>query len=285
MSLPPPTLPRCYRHGDRETGRSCTRCGKPACPECLEPASIGSHCLDCVKAARPDIRTRARFWNARQPILVTYVLIAVNVAIYLWTMTAGSTLVICSSDTVRFRAEQATCSLALNGSLVGDGDWYRLISSGFLHYSIFHVGMNMFLLFQLGQMLETSLGRVRFSLLYTAGLLGGSAGALLLSPNALTGGASGAVFGLMGAAAIGMHRQGINVFSTGIGTLLLLNLVITFTIPGISIGGHLGGAVAGAACGAVMLAPRRASTVPWHSYAAPLAVAVLAVGLSVYAVS
>ena len=81
MSLPPPpVLAHCYRHPDRETGRSCTRCGKPACGDCLVQVSVGSHCLDCIKAARPDVKTRAKFWNARQPTLVTYSLIAINVA-------------------------------------------------------------------------------------------------------------------------------------------------------------------------------------------------------------
>ena len=104
----------------------------------------------------------------------------------------------------------------------------------------------MLLLYQLGQMLERVLGRVRFGLLYAAGLLGGSLGVVIMDTNSITGGASGAVFGLMAAAAVGLHRQGVNVFSTGIGTTLLLNLFITFAIPGISIGGHLGGLAGGA---------------------------------------
>ncbi|MEP7114618.1 MAG: rhomboid family intramembrane serine protease, partial [Ilumatobacteraceae bacterium] len=157
-----------------------------------------------------------------------------------------------------------------------NGEYYRLITSGFLHFSIFHVGMNMLLLFQLGQLLEPSIGRLRFGLLYFASLLAGSFGALLLQPNGLTGGASGAVFGLMAAAAIGMHRRGVNVFQTGIGTILILNLVITFTIPGISVGGHLGGAIAGAICGFVILAPGHAALPKWASYATPLAVVVVA---------
>jgi membrane associated rhomboid family serine protease len=89
------------------------------------------------------------------------------------------------------------------------------------------------------------------------------------------------VFGLMAAAAIGMHRRGINIFRTGIGTLLILNLVITFTIPGISVGGHLGGAIAGAICGFVVLAPRHAPLPSWASYATPIAIAVFSVAASV----
>jgi membrane associated rhomboid family serine protease len=134
----------------------------------------------------------------------------------------------------------------------------------------------MLLLFQLGQLLEPALGRVRFLLLYFASLLAGSFGALILQPNGLTGGASGAVFGLMAAAAVGLHRRGVNVFQTGIGTILVLNLVITFTLPGISVGGHLGGAIAGALCGFVILAPGHAAMPKWASYAAPIAVMLVA---------
>lgn len=271
MSLPPPpAVAHCYRHPDRETGRSCTRCGKSACGDCLVQVSIGSQCLDCIKAARPDVKTRAKFWNARQPTLVTYTLIAINVAVYLWTVNADR----------KFdfgRIPHGDYTLALAKTFIQDGQYYRLISSGFLHYGIFHIGMNMLLLFQLGQLLEPAIGRVRFALLYFASLLAGSLGALILQPNGLTGGASGAVFGLMAAAAIGLHRRGVNVFKTGIGTILILNLVITFTIPGISVGGHLGGAIAGAICGFVILAPRHAVLPKWASYATPIAVVLVAV--------
>jgi membrane associated rhomboid family serine protease len=258
---PPPTIERCYRHPERETGRRCTRCGKPACGDCLVQVAVGSQCVDCIKASKPDVKTRARFWNARQPTLVTYVLIGINVAVYFWTA---------SSPRNEFR-------IALAEPFIQNGEYYRLITSGFLHYSIFHIGMNMLLLFQLGQLLEPAIGRVRFALLYFAALLAGSFGALLLQPNGLTGGASGAVFGLMAAAAVGLHRRGVNIFQTGIGTVLILNLVITFTIPNISVGGHLGGAIAGAMTGFVVLAPPYNTLPKWASYAAPVAVMVVAV--------
>ena len=235
--------------------------------------SVGSNCLDCIKAARPDVKTRAKFWNARQPTLVTYALIGINVAVYLWTVSANQ------KHDGPFRHGEYT--LAVAKPLLQDGEYYRLVSSGFLHFNLFHIGMNMLLLFQLGQLLEPAIGRLRFGLLYFASLLGGSLGALLLQPNGLTGGASGAVFGLMAAAAIGMHRRGVNVFRTGIGTILILNLVITFTIPGISVGGHLGGAIAGAICGFVILAPRHAALPAWASYATPIAIAVISVMASV----
>ncbi|MGZ4679984.1 MAG: rhomboid family intramembrane serine protease [Ilumatobacteraceae bacterium] len=262
MSLPPPpVLEHCYRHPDRETGRRCTRCGKPACGECLVQVAVGSNCLDCIKAARPDVKTRAKYWNARQPTLVTYSLIAINALVYVWTVSTRN----------------GELKLGLDKFDLHAGDYYRLVTSGFLHFSVFHIGMNMLLLFQLGQLLEPAIGRVRFGLLYFASLLGGSLGALMLQPNGLTGGASGAVFGLMAAAAIGMHRRGINVFRTGIGTILVLNLVITFTLPGISVGGHLGGAIAGAICGFVILAPSHLALPAWASYITPIAIVVVSV--------
>ena len=115
--------------------------------------------------------------------------------------------------------------------------------------------MNMILAYQLGQMFEPRIGSLRFGLLYFASLLGGSVGALVLSPDAVTGGASGAVFGLMAAAIVGMRHEGLNPMQSGLGLTFVINLVITLTIPGISIGGHFGGAAIGAICGAVVLAP------------------------------
>jgi membrane associated rhomboid family serine protease len=158
--------------------------------------------------------------------------------------------------------------------LITNGEYYRLFTAGFLHFGIIHIGFNMLLLYQLGHLLEPALGRARFAALYVAALLAGSFGAILTAPNALTGGASGAVFGLMAAAAVGLQRRGVNVFSTGIGTTLLLNLVLTFSISGISIGGHLGGAAAGAVCGWVMLAPSWKPLPKWAAWATPAAIAV-----------
>lgn len=279
MSLPlPPTVPHCYRHPDREGGRSCTRCGRPACSDCLVQAAVGSHCLECAKAARPPVADRARLWNARQPTLVTYVLIGLNLAVFLWVL-AGDPGTLTSNS-----LSQRQIDLGLNRRLLEfDHEWYRLVTSGFLHFGIFHIGLNMLLLFQLGQLLEPAIGRVRFGLLYGASLLAGSLGVLVVQPNSLGlhGGASGAVFGLMTAAAVGMHRRGINIFSTGIGTTLVLNVVLTFAISNISIGGHFGGAVAGAVCGYVVLAPAWRPLPRWSTYAVPALVGIAAVVASV----
>ena len=279
-----PTVPHCYRHPDREAGRSCTRCGKPACSECLVQAQVGSHCLDCAKASRPDVRTQVKFATSRLLTPVTYAIIGINVAVFL-------VMAFLDAKTFSGNVTEAHVKLGLNKDLMefgaynpfspqevlGPHEWYRLVTSGFIHFGVFHVAMNMLLLFQLGQLLERAVGGVRFTLLYFAGLLAGSLGVLVVGGAGITGGASGAVFGLMAGAAVGLHRRGVNVFNTGIGTTLLLNLVLTFTIRGISIGGHVGGAIAGAICGWLMLAPSWKPTAKWVTYAAPAAVMVVSV--------
>ncbi len=229
----------CYRHPGRVTGRVCTRCGRPACPECLVQASVGSHCVDCVRAGMPPATERLRRWNATRALMVTPALIALNAGSFVWDLTT----------------HQGTAKLSVYAAAVHNGEWWRLFTAGFLHFGILHIAMNMFALYQLGLLLEPALGRLRFGALYIAGLLAGSAGAIIASPFARTGGASGAIFGLLGAAAVGLQRRGVNVWKTGLGPILLINLVITFSIPGISIGGHLGGLAAGGIVGGVMLRP------------------------------
>jgi len=281
MTLPQPPAPQittCYRHPNREAGRRCTRCGKPACEECLVRADIGSQCLECAKAGRPTGRERARYWSARQPTLVTYALMAINVAVFVWIAVQEPD----SLSSRQMTLDQADLSLN-EYSVAIHHEWYRLVTSGFLHFGFIHIAFNMLLLFQLGQMLEPLLGRVRFALLYFAALLGGSAGVMLLNGNIYEqhGGASGAVFGLLGAAAVLLLQRGINPLTTGIGTTLMLNLLITFTIPNISIGGHLGGVVAGAAAGWFMLAPKHRRIPTWATYASPVAVGAIAVAVCV----
>ena len=159
--------------------------------------------------------------------------------------------------------------------------WYRLVTSGFIHFGILHIAFNMYFLYVLGPMIEPAIGRMRFLLFYMASLLGGSLGVILLDSGGITGGASGAIFGLLAGASVGLWRRGVNPFTSAIGTTLLLNLFITFAVPGISIGGHLGGAVAGALCAIVMLAPAHRSFPKWATYATPVAVGVGSVVASV----
>mgnify|MGYP000061455019 CR=1 FL=1 len=273
----PPTSDLCYRHPDTPTGRRCTRCGKPACNRCLTKAAVGSHCVDCTNAARPDLKSRAKFWSAGQPNLVTMILIGLNVVVFVAVL-----LVTRSGEALSGQITSAHIDFALSKrALVVTDEWYRLVTSGFMHYGIIHIGLNMYFLYILGPMLEPALGRVRFLLLYTASLLGGSLGVLVIDSGGLTAGASGAVFGLMSGAAVGLWRRGVNPFSTGIGTTLLLNLFLTFFIGGISIGGHLGGAAAGAICATAMLAPGHKPVAPWLTYATPIAVGAISVVASI----
>lgn len=276
MTLPPPALEFCTRHPNVATGRHCTRCGRAACNDCLFQADVGSHCIDCVKSARPSHQERARYWNASQPILVTKALIAINIVVYLWVISGRD--VMTGGGFINSRE----FDLGLSKIFIDNGEWYRIVTSGFLHFTIFHIAMNMLLLWQLGQLLEPALDRWRFALLYFSAMFGGAAGALLLQPDGLTGGASGAVFGLMAAAAVAFQQRGINPMQTGIGALLIINLLITFIIPGISVGGHLGGALTGAGVAYFMLAPQKmrggkSNPVAWLSYAAPLVAMVFSV--------
>lgn len=230
----------CFHHPDRETGRSCTRCGRPACPDCLRQAAVGSQCWQCIKAARPPVAVRAKRWNATAGPLVTKALIAVNVAVFALTTGIAS----------------LTNDLALHGPAVEDGQWYRVVTAGFTHASLLHLAFNMLLLYRLGEVLEARLGRVRYTLLYFVSLVAGSFGALLVSPDAFTVGASGAVYGLLGAAAVGLRERGVNLWQSGLGTLLVVNLLFTFVAPGISVGGHLGGLAGGAVLGGLLLRTR-----------------------------
>lgn len=208
-----------------------------------------------------------RRWNATAGPLATKTLVAVNVAVFVITALQGGAV---------GRGGDLQSRLALYGPAVTNGEWYRLVTAGFVHYGVIHVGFNMVLLYRFGEMLERAVGRVQFVALYLAALLAGSFGALLLSPTALTAGASGAVFGLVGAAAVGMRQRGVNVWQSGVGGLLVINLVITFVIPGISIGGHLGGLAGGAVTGSVMLRPRPSRRTAAEGVAVALVIAAAA---------
>ena len=284
----------CFRHPRREAGRRCTRCGRWACTDCLVQANVGSHCVECAKAAQPDVKTRAKYWSARQVTLVTFTFMALNALVFLYVAALDPESVM-SRNITKGQLELGLSADILDRGIAGRlpdgslyiadaGQWYRVVTSGFLHFGIIHLAFNMYLLYMLGQMLEPAIGRIRFALVYMASLLGGSAGAMLVQPGGLHGGASGAVFGLMTAAFVGYMLRGVNPLTTGIGTTLLLNVVITFSIPGISKGGHLGGAVAGALCGLVVLAPGYKRYPLWMSYAVPAAVAVASVIATVYAI-
>lgn len=229
---------------------------------------MGSHCSECVAAAQPAASERLRMWNAGAGALVTKAIIAVNIAVFLVVAVDGRGL---DGGMLERR-------LVLFGPDVFAGDWYRLVTSGFVHYGLLHIGLNMYTLYRFGEMMEPALGRIRLVALYFASLLAGSFGALLVTPLAFTAGASGAVFGLLGAAAIGLRQRGVDVWRSGLGPMLAINLAITFLVPGISVGGHVGGLLGGIAVGSVMLrsAPTRRSTLEGVATAAAVAVVCVA---------
>ena len=231
----------CYRHPNRETGVHCSNCGRPICPDCMTPTPVGMRCPECSKQ-RTQVRTLRS--TTTEPV-VTYALIAINVLLFLaeGQFQIGST----SGGTQLFN------KFALNGPAVADGDYWRIVTSGFLHAGLLHILFNMYLLYLLGNMLEPAIGSVRFAIVYFVALFAGSLGALIVSPDALTVGASGAVFGLMGAAAVELSARGINPMETGIGGLIIFNLLFSFVFSGISIGGHIGGLIGGALTGFVFL--------------------------------
>ena len=210
------------------------------------------------------------------PYTASNAIIAVNLGLFVWGYVLDAMRPGMLSGISQYQFD-----MGLAREFLDAGEWYRLISSGFLHFGVLHVGMNMFLLFQLSRMLEPTLGSVKFTLVYFASLLGGAAGALILSPNALTGGASGAVFGMMAAAIVGMRQRGVNPLQTGLGLTFLINIVLTLAIPNISIGGHFGGALAGAACGVFVLAPAQWRLPRWTEFVMPIAIGVVATVIAV----
>jgi membrane associated rhomboid family serine protease len=174
---------------------------------------------------------------------VTYVLIAINVLVFVGELASGASAADLGGGSLVRR-------FALFGpAIANDHEYYRLITGGFLHAGFIHIFFNMYLLYVLGQLLEPGLGHVRFAILYFVSLLAGSCGALILDPNVVTVGASGAIFGLMGGGVVALHARGIDPMASGLGPLILLNLGLSFLISGISIGGHIGGLIGGAACG------------------------------------
>jgi membrane associated rhomboid family serine protease len=239
----------CYRHPDRETRVSCSSCGKPICPECMTPTPVGMRCPDCMRQRTRVVQGVGSGREGWRRAPATFVLIGLNVVAYLIEIASGGGGFSPGGSVV--------FDFALFGPSVAEGEWYRLVTSGFLHASLLHIGFNMLLLYFLGRLLEPALGTPRFVALYFASLLAGSFGALVLDPNALTLGASGAVFGLAGATFVIARGRGMDAIAGEIGFLIVFNLVISFTVSNISVGGHLGGLAAGTLCALAIVAGER----------------------------
>ncbi|WP_069164932.1 rhomboid family intramembrane serine protease [Nocardia altamirensis] len=238
MTAQPPA-PSCVRHPTRPTGLACTRCGRPACPECLRPAAVGQHCVDCLRQEQRDVRpvrTVAGAQAGRAQPYVTYALIVINVAVFAITAAQAQSVV-----------DNQTAALfgrwVLFPPYVADGQWWRVIGSGFLHFGPIHLLLNMFALYVIGRDTELVLGRLRYLAVYLVSMLGGAAAVMVFSQDSATAGASGAVYGLFGAITVILIRLRQNPNQMLI--LIAINVFISFSLPGISLWGHLGGLAAG----------------------------------------
>ncbi|WP_018654275.1 rhomboid family intramembrane serine protease [Actinomadura flavalba] len=265
---PETSPPRCYRHPERETYVRCTRCDRHICPDCMHDAAVGHQCPECVAEGNRSVRQpRGTMGGAVArgsftPV-VTYALIGVTVAAYVVSLTSDAF----------FEA------LLMWGPGVAHGEWYRLVTPMLLHqrmgdgsFGIAHILFNMWALWVIGPPLEQALGRWRFLALYVLSGIGGSVLLYLVEPGGAAVGASGGIFGLFAAFFVLSRKTGAP--AGGIVFLLVINLVITFAVPGISWQGHIGGlAVGGLLAAAFAYAPRSAQRVV--GIAAPVAVAAL----------
>lgn len=246
MSVPETeTTMRCYRHPGREATLRCSNCERPICTDCARDTPVGYRCPDCAPTSRAAIA---------DDLLVTKTIIGACVAVYV----LGMMLAVSDGGQVGLMSAGSN-PLTTHGQLsalqVWQGDWWRIFTVGFLHAGLLHLGLNMWFIWIFGGLLEPALGRVQFAAFYVASLVGGSVGALALSPfNTPTVGASGAAFGLLGVALILARKRGLNELASQLMMLAVLNLAISF-VPGISLGGHLGGFVTGLALGAIAFGP------------------------------
>jgi membrane associated rhomboid family serine protease len=247
-SAPSSSANYCYRHPDRQSFVLCQRCGRTICPQCQTQAAVGVHCPECVKegrasAPRPRPAALGAFRSTSTQPIVTWSLIALCVLVYILQILPASSI---------------TQALLYYPPLTYTEPW-RMVTALFVHSqgSIFHILFNMYSLFVFGPILERMLGRGRFLALYLLSGFGGSVAVLLLSPNTPVVGASGAIFGLLGAFFVIQRRLGGNNIQLLI--VIGLNLVIGF-VPGLNIAwqAHLGGLIAGAVVALVYLRTRRA---------------------------
>ncbi len=265
----------CYRHPSRETGVSCSSCGRPICPDCMTPTPVGMRCPECARE-----RTKVKTVRSGTSVpIVTRALIAINVIVFLAETATGAPLGGGGGGTVWNHG-------ALFGPLISPGHEYqRLLFSGFLHDGILHIAFNMFFLYIMGQMLEPAIGHVNFAVVYFVSLLAGSFGALVFTPGAVSVGASGAAFGVLGALIVVAYYRGISIWQSGLGLTLVINIVFSLSVPGISIGAHLGGVIGGAICAWLIVQIGEKRRMPSAALAGSVVVGVLSVVGAVAAAS
>jgi membrane associated rhomboid family serine protease len=243
----------CYRHPSRETGVSCSSCGRPICPDCMTPTPVGMRCPECARD-----RTRVTRGVRSRPAVprATQVLIAINVIVFLAETGAGAPLGGGGGGTIWTHG--ALFGPALTGNnpypiYTGTHEYWRLLTGGFLHDGLLHIGINMLSLYFVGAALEPAIGARNFVVIYLTSLLAASFGSLLFQPDLPTIGASGAIFGIFGALIVVARYRGIPFWQSGLGFILVVNLIFSLSIQGISIGGHLAGLVAGLITGWLVL--------------------------------
>jgi membrane associated rhomboid family serine protease len=300
MSSPALGVPTCYRHAGREANIRCQRCERPICTDCMRDAAVGFQCPSCVNEGARQTRQGVSTYGGRRsadPALTSYVLIGLNLLVWFGVVATGwrdSTITSRLALLPEGRCEpvdvpgayyrglpEALCTGADRHWLPGvaDGAVWQLVSSAFMHVEIWHIAANMLSLYLLGPAVERVLGRARFLAVY---LISGFAGSAVVywfaEADSRTLGASGAIFGIFGAMAVLTHKVGADLRS--IGALLVVNLVVTFAVPGISWQGHLGGLVGGALVTAVIVyAPKgaRRAVVQWSALFGVTALIALAV--------
>jgi membrane associated rhomboid family serine protease len=241
----------CYRHPNRETGVSCSNCGRPICPECMTSTPVGMRCPECARQKTKVKVGAGTFSPTAGNMPATYALIAINVIVFLAELAGGGPAGLDARGSLIHDA-------GLQGPAIANGDWWRVITGGFLHAGFLHLLLNMYVLYIAGQILEPAIGTPRFLGIYFVSLLAGSLGALIVDPNTVTVGASGAIFGLMAGVIVIARGRGVQELASQFALFVVLNLVFTFAVPGISVGGHIGGLIGGAvAAGLVILVERR----------------------------
>ncbi|GMQ86666.1 MAG: rhomboid family intramembrane serine protease [Acidimicrobiia bacterium] len=241
------SAPVCYRHPDRITGLSCSRCGKNICVECSNDAAVGQLCPECAASTDRHQVVRAGNLSGRASFStapVSFSILAVTVAI--WVIGVVSPV----ADRWLFQ------NLAQANFLVSVGEWWRIFTAALLHaplrssFGIFHIGFNMYLLYLLGPRMEQQVGSPAFGALYVAAAgTGGFVAYQFGDPFQISIGASGAIFGLVGAWLVASwktrHTPGGRAMFNQLMFFVLLNAVLGFAISNISWRAHLGGLLAG----------------------------------------
>lgn len=243
----------------------------------MTPTPVGMRCPECSRQKTRVHRGPAASIGT-EDLFVTFGLIALCVIAFIGSGQLGFGDLSGSNSLVRNGALIGYGQLS-DGSLIGvhEGEYWRLVTGGFLHDGLLHIAFNMYLLWMLGQLLEPLYGHLRFAALYFAALLCGSFGALILEPSAITVGASGAVFGLMGAAFIELRSRGQDPWRSQIGMLIAINLVLGFVIPNVSVGGHIGGLIGGGLCALAIGEAERRRLPGWSAYVVCAAIGAVAV--------